>query len=265
VVKNMGFFDLKATCINCEKEIGLNRYKTAEGWICTSCMKLSGYSLTTPIRTKTISDIKNDIAKMNDRKEELSNFNTTKKIGTYIEFDEEQRLWLIPDGFMGKKKNPRIYSFDDIVEYELLEDGDTITKGGLGRAVAGGVLFGGVGAIVGGVTGGKKSKSIINSLKIKITICDFQNPTVYINLINTKTKADSFVYKTNYNAAQQILSVFALIQKQNENQQAESTSDEPKNSGVSAADEILKFKALLDGRIITQDEFDAKKKQLLNL
>lgn len=34
---------------------------------------------------------------------------------------------------------------------------------------------------------------------------------------------------------------------------------------LSAADEILKFKSLLDSGIITQTEFDAKKKQLLNL
>jgi hypothetical protein len=33
----------------------------------------------------------------------------------------------------------------------------------------------------------------------------------------------------------------------------------------SAADEILKFKNLLDCGVITQEEFDAKKKQLLNL
>lgn len=34
---------------------------------------------------------------------------------------------------------------------------------------------------------------------------------------------------------------------------------------TSAADEILKFKGLLDAGIITQEEFDAKKKQLLGL
>lgn len=34
---------------------------------------------------------------------------------------------------------------------------------------------------------------------------------------------------------------------------------------VSAADEIVKFKGLLDAGVITQEEFDAKKKQLLNL
>ena len=33
----------------------------------------------------------------------------------------------------------------------------------------------------------------------------------------------------------------------------------------SAADEILKYKQLLDMGVITQEEFDLKKKQLLNL
>ena len=34
---------------------------------------------------------------------------------------------------------------------------------------------------------------------------------------------------------------------------------------VSAADELKKYKDLLDAGIITQEEFDAKKKQLLGL
>ena len=35
--------------------------------------------------------------------------------------------------------------------------------------------------------------------------------------------------------------------------------------GVSAADELRKFKELLDMGVLTQEEFDAKKKQLLGL
>ncbi len=36
-------------------------------------------------------------------------------------------------------------------------------------------------------------------------------------------------------------------------------------SGTSAADEILKYKQLMDQGIITEEEFEAKKKQLLAL
>ena len=42
-------------------------------------------------------------------------------------------------------------------------------------------------------------------------------------------------------------------------------SEAPKQSGMSTADEIREYKALLDEGIITQEEFDAKKKQLLGL
>lgn len=36
-------------------------------------------------------------------------------------------------------------------------------------------------------------------------------------------------------------------------------------SSISPADELKKFKELLDAEIITQEEFDAKKKQLLGI
>lgn len=44
-------------------------------------------------------------------------------------------------------------------------------------------------------------------------------------------------------------------------------NDEEKSSseGFSAADELKKYKELLDSGVITQEEFDAKKKQLLGL
>lgn len=45
----------------------------------------------------------------------------------------------------------------------------------------------------------------------------------------------------------------------------ENYSENQTTAQLSSADEISKYKKLLDENIITQDEFDAKKKQLLNL
>ncbi|MDY4428021.1 MAG: SHOCT domain-containing protein [Lachnospiraceae bacterium] len=42
-------------------------------------------------------------------------------------------------------------------------------------------------------------------------------------------------------------------------------SDKTTGQAISGADEILKYKELLDMGIISQEEFDAKKKQILNL
>ena len=45
----------------------------------------------------------------------------------------------------------------------------------------------------------------------------------------------------------------------------ESTNSSEKDIQLSSADELRKFKNLLDDGIITQAEFDLKKKQLLEL
>lgn len=258
----MGFFDLKATCAICNKEVGLNRQQIAnKEWMCPECLKKCGYKIgEVNYRKLTVVDINTAISAKEIKVEELNSFNVTKKVGTFIEFDDNKMQWLLPDGFFGNKKNPKIYEYSDIVDYELLEDGESITKGGLGRAVAGGILFGGIGAVVGGVTGGRKSKSICNSLKIKITVNDIKNPVVYITFLKTATKKDSFTYKTLYNSAQECLSVLQLIC----NSQV-GLEESPTFAMGSNADEILKYKNLLDSGVITQEEFDAKKKQLLGL
>lgn len=255
----------KATCENCGKKVGWNRSEIADGWICSSCFKLCGYKASTPIAAKTIGDVRADIGKVEEQKAKLAVFRATKKIDRYIEFDEAKRQWLIPDGFWGGKKNPRVYDFDDVVEYELLEDGDTILKGGLGSAVVGGLLLGGVGAIVGAATGAKRTKSIVRSLRVKITVDNFGDPVVYINLITTETRVGSWVYKNQYGIAQQILSAFALIRKREDGPEPTAVHDKSTEAPPSPADEILKYKALLDNGAITLDEFETIKKRLLSL
>ncbi len=141
----------------------------------------------------------------------------------------------------------------------MLEDGDSVASGGLGRASMGGVLFGKTGAIVGGITGKKKTKKICNSLKLKVTINDMNNPVVYINSIEAKTKKSSFAYKSIAESAQECLSTFQLICDRKNN------NNEDKITSTSAAGEIMKFKQLLDTGAITEEEYELKKKGLLKL
>ena len=62
--------------------------------------------------------------------------------------------------------------------------------------------------------------------------------------------------------AQDIISSLEIITKNYKNQNTISTES---SNSFSVADEILKFKQLLDSGIITKEEFDDKKKQLLGL
>lgn len=51
--------------------------------------------------------------------------NITRSVGNLFKIDEAKSLWYEQDQF-GLKQSA-IHSFDDILDYELLEDGNTIT------------------------------------------------------------------------------------------------------------------------------------------
>lgn len=186
-------------------------------------------------------------------------FNVSKKVGNYIYFDEFNKKWTIPQGLFKKKiNNSMIHSYNDITDFELIEDGNTISKGGIGRAVVGGALFGDIGAIVGGVTG-HKYKQTCTRLQIKITLNDINSPIEYINFIDTETKKDSIIYKSAFTFAQEIISILQIICN------SSGTTKQTKEISDFDIDEIRKYKELLDMGAITQEEFEMKKKELLNL
>lgn len=259
----MGFFDLKAICAVCNEETGLNRYRIAnKEWLCPSCFKDADFKILMPTQKMTVEYIHTAIRGKKENDDELSSFKPTKKISKFVEFDDKQKKWLILSAVLGKRDKSKVYNYNDIVDFELLEDGETVSQGGLGRALVGGVLFGGVGAVVGGVTGNRKNKGICNSLKIKVTLKDMNNPVVYITFLNSQTKKDGFVYKTLFKEAHECLSVLQLICN---NQDVSVNGNSNNNASGSNADEIKKYKNLLDEGILTQEEFDAKKKELLRL
>lgn len=130
---------------------------------------------------KSNKEIDERIKKSKEVEKKLS---ITNKIGNLIGLDDTNKKWVIYDAY-GLIKETHNYS--DIVSFELLEDGKSVAEGGLKRALVGGVLFGGAGAIVGGITG-KKTNEVCNSLKIKVTISNTGFPVTYISLIDSEIK-----------------------------------------------------------------------------
>ena len=244
----------KKECALCNKSIGLLTAKAtlSDGFICADCLRKAGISALGNAQNYTCTSA---IELINRRIPVVNSFKPTKKVGSYLQIDENNNSFKIGHD---------IFECSNLLSFELLEDGQSITKGGLGRAVTGGLLFGGVGAIVGGVTGGKKSKGICNSMKLIVTLKNAHTDTVYITFIATETKTKSFIYQTAQSSAQSCISALEIIADQNKTE-GSVTSADTENTNVSAADEIMKFKQLLDAGVITQEEFDAKKSQLLGL
>lgn len=182
----------------------------------------------------------------------LESFNVTRYLGT-LEIDENSKTFR-PGG---QYHLLDIRPLSDILSYDLIENGSTVSSGGLGRAAVGAMAFGGAGAIVGAVTGKKKQTKLVNELRIKLGINDIDNPVLYINLIDKPIKSSSSEYSQAMAQANKIISTLDVL--------TAGTNEANNESPFSAADEIRKFKSLLDDGIITQEEFEAKKKELINM
>lgn len=258
----MGFFSISVICDICGEKAGLNRFKTQDGWICKKCFKKCGFNLNVPIMQFSTERIKSILYNDKKNEEELENFHATKSIGSFLQFDENQRKIKIINSTQGQKVKFQIYKYEDILNCELFEDDVNVTKGGLGSAIVGGTIAGGVGAVVGSVTGSKKTtKAFVNSLGVRITVNDLTAPTAYIQLISRTIKTNSVVCQNAYRFANDILSALSIII--NGNIQATAQQQFGSSQILDVAAEIRKFKQLLDEGIISQEEFDTKKKQLL--
>lgn len=272
----MGLFS-KETCCLCGSEAGaLGRTKLSSGdFLCVNCLNKVG--LCEGFTAGVLKDmspiaIKDRIAfhdkDVKENEERLAFFNATVKEGSFIWFDDNHKWFVLPKGTLNAKIDKSyVFRYDEIIDFEVLEDGTSITKGGLGKALVGGYVFGLAGAIAGGTS--KKTKQICNKLEVKITTRNQDHPALYIKMLSGETKKDSWVYKQLSKNVQNILSKFMVIVDQLEqenqvaNQPLQGANSINPSAGVSVADEIKKFKELLDMGAITQEEFDMKKKELL--
>ena len=199
--------------------------------------------------------------KRKENEETIASFVPTYSPTTYAQFNDDTKKMILARKLKMSYQPVDYTAFDysQIVDYSLLEDGSSIASGGVGRAAVGGLLFGAAGAVVGGVTRGYKSTC--TSLQIKLTVKDYVAPAFFITLISKEIIKSSLAYKTVLKQAETILSKLQLITEATTI--SESSSDQ--NGAIDVTEQIRKFKGLLDDGIITQEEFNLKKKELLNL
>lgn len=155
-----------------------------------------------------------------------------------------------------ERREPYLFSFDDIINYELLEDGASVTKVDLGGCAVGGLLFGGVVLLL---EGGLVSQQRDLVQKHRDQNCN-KSPYmshIEIPILVSETKRNGILYRSCKETALKILSLLDQITSSPEHQSLDTSA--------SSADEIMKFKKLLDDGIITAEEFEAKKRQLLGL
>lgn len=255
-----------AICEVCGFKLGFRPKdnKCINGYVCDSCYFKS--KLRIPLDKVSIREVVKGIENQNkiDTSENTTlspvtsykpaTVNQTSSVGKHIFLNETLKTFTIQG-----MSEP--CSFDKLISFELVEDNDVVTKskGNITRAVTGGILFGGVGAVIGATTAKQLSTTLIHKMYINVFVND-KNKNYKIILIRDTTKKDSFIYRINRELADNILAHLNSIISSNESQSSKSVEN-----NTSVADEILKYKSLLEIGAITEDEYNQKKKQLLEL
>lgn len=212
--------------------------------------------------------------KEKDEKAILRGFKCTYKVYRPVQFDDNHKLVLLEDPWDSRpithskrniantpldKSKCLVLDYKQIIGAEVIENDTTITagKGAIANAVIGAAIAGKKGAAAGVAT--KVRVPGCHNLAIKLTVKGFSEPAIFINFINSAVEKNTQEFKAIFANMQTILSQFQKIINYNQ-----SAKPVRKDSSVKdPTDEIRKYKALLDDGIITNEEFELKKNELL--
>jgi len=194
-------------------------------------------------REYSYKDVTSDVDKLQGR------FDYYKKI-------EESRI-----NFAGKHislSNIQYFKVEGSEQYISEVSGGGVNLRG---AVAGGLLGGGAAAVIGSQLGTETKTKVVKKDDRKVVIVYSKNDKLKV------LNSESYDIEATVRALRKLIpkkeeSVFIGNKTVNNKTVRNKTVKGDSNSNF---DDIKKFKELLDNGIITQEEFDAKKKQLLGL
>lgn len=189
-----------------------------------------------------------------------------------IVFDEKNQsiclLKILEDEFSN-----RIFTYKDLVSVEFVENGsvinNTVRTSQIGNALVGGLLLGGIGTVIGGLSGEKKQSKIIDSIVIRIIVNDTKEPVFELNFTKNDVSIESKVKQIDYNEtikkARHWHSLIEVLIKRADTEDNEIVPNTiVKVSGSLIADEIKKLAELRNLGVLSDSEFQQQKEKLLN-
>lgn len=153
------------------------------------------------------------------------------------------------------------YNFSDLLSYEIVDDGNAV--GSAAAAIGGGILFGAVGAIAASSATAGTQKTCTD-LHIELVLNDFSHPRERLDFIDYETSRQSAEYARQLDALKEFASVLENIKAEaNRKDLQEQIASVEQSSDIYA--EIEKLHTLKEKGIITDGEFQKKKKSLLGI
>ena len=205
----------------------------------------------------------------------ISDFTETQKIMGVdglvgLAVDEQRKKVCLIDN---SQKQFRTISYKDLLSSEVFEDGATITKTMRGSQIAGALIgniaFGGVGAIIGGLSGKTKSTGTVSKIDLRLTINDTKQPIFDITFLNKETEKDKPIYQQALQTARQCHGLVEVLIKRadmDDKLQAQSANApmmQQTGQQMSVADELKKLSDLKDSGALTAEEYQQQKRKLI--
>lgn len=137
-------------------------------------------------------EIKDDMNNFTQQIEKIAQDNNLNKNQVYNNWlrkqamilDEEKSILAII-----QSNNLKMIPFKDIISSEIIKDDVSITKTSrgsqIGGALVGAAIAGGLGALIGGLSGTKVSHNEVKKLQLQITVDDLINPVYIITFLNS--------------------------------------------------------------------------------
>lgn len=161
----------------------------------------------------------------------------------------------------------RFMGFSDIIESEVLAGGKTITKTSresqFAGAAIGGLLLGGIGAVVGSLTGKQTTAMDVKDVCLKIIVNDTSNPIHIIDFIEL-TNTGGTPPNVALQEAQQWHDLLTVIIKKAEQEAESRPKVVPPSDQVSPADQIRQLAELHSAGALSDEEFTTAKRKIIS-
>ena len=196
----------------------------------------------------------------------------TKEVGNYMFIMDDFFKVLV---LVGPTSSHEIFNYADILEVSYEENGNQLYTKSAGRtvggAIVGGVLMGGAGAVVGGLSGASKQNKEIKNMDVKILLRSTTRTSCVLHFkdidrdLKTKDETDRNLYETYVKRANQAKDILSIIIDNAKQTISPIAQPVVAPTSRSVADELAKLAKLKADGILTEEEFQAQKAKLLGL
>ncbi|MFA9423246.1 MAG: SHOCT domain-containing protein [Sedimentibacter sp.] len=233
--------------------------------ICSDCSsKIS--MVNGKIDELSLEGLKKHLAMREENAKYLENiFRPNKKISigwTNLNIDEANRIFTIPLNMCGNTNNPPVFKFEELIGYELVEEQCVIerfNKGDVAPQITPMVYIPVI--HVNHDDKDNKQEDITHSFKLNLYLSNSCWDKVESSAGSASGDEYSFQIEHSKHLSELHMITSALTAIIGVGEKGNSVQ----NNANSVAEGIKTFKELLDGGIITQEEFNLKKKQLLGI